>query len=82
LGWTDDWDESLADIGETLRSGLIPAFVDIMDRYLNLLVPYCQVFCQKKQENLRMLRMQAYLFVIPARFWPESREALDGVDSG
>jgi len=46
------------------------------------IVPYCQVFCQKKQENLRMLRLQAYLFVIPAWFWPESRDALDGVDSG
>jgi len=36
-GWRDEWDESLADIGENLRPGLILAFVDIMDRYLNLL---------------------------------------------
>jgi hypothetical protein len=45
-------------------------------------MPYCQVFCQKKQENLRIIRLQAYLSVIPAWFWPESRDALDGVDSG
>jgi hypothetical protein len=40
-----------------------------------LALPYRQVFCQKKQQNLRMLRVQAYLSVIPARFWPESRSA-------
>lgn len=33
---------------------------------------HCQVFCQKKQENLPMLRVQAYLSVIPACPWPES----------
>jgi hypothetical protein len=39
-------------------------------------------FLSEKQENLRMLRVQAYLSVIRAWFWPESRDALEGVDSG
>jgi len=45
----------------------------------HILVPYSKVFCQKKQENLCMLRVQAFLPVIPAWFWPESRDAPDWI---
>jgi hypothetical protein len=40
------------------------------------------MICPKIQENLRMLCVQACLSIIPAWFWPESIDALDGVDSG
>jgi len=42
-------------------------------------VAYSQVFCPKKQENLRMPCVQAYLSVIPACFWAESRDAPDWI---
>jgi hypothetical protein len=32
------------------------------------------VFCHKKQENLSILHLRIYPSVIPARFWPESRD--------
>jgi len=37
------------------------------------------VFCHEKQENSAILHLQAYLSVIPARFWPESRKAADWI---
>jgi hypothetical protein len=43
------------------------------------LVPYCQVFCHEKQENMAILHLHAYPSVIPARFWPESRNTPDWI---
>jgi hypothetical protein len=34
---------------------------------------YSVVFCHEKQENLAILHLCVYPSVIPARFWPESR---------
>jgi hypothetical protein len=39
-------------------------------------VPYSQVFCHEKQENFGILYLKVEPSVIPARFWPESRDAL------
>jgi hypothetical protein len=47
-----------------------------MLKRLNL-APYCLVFCQKKQENVAILRLSIYFSVIPARFWPESSRPAD-----
>jgi len=42
-------------------------------------VSYRQVFCLEKQENLSILQLHACHFVIPARFWPESRTGPDWI---
>jgi len=44
-----------------------------------LLVPYHQVFCHEKQENMAILQMNPCPSVIPARFWPESRNTPDWI---
>jgi len=43
------------------------------------LVPYSQVFCHEKQEDFGILHLQVYTSVIPARFWPESRDSLEWI---
>jgi len=42
-------------------------------------VPYSQVFCHEKQEDFGILHLQVYTSVIPARFWPESRDSLEWI---
>jgi hypothetical protein len=37
------------------------------------------VFCHEKQENMAILQLHAYHSVIPARFWPESRNTPDWI---
>jgi hypothetical protein len=46
---------------------------------LNRLVPYSPVFCREKQVNLGIIHVQIHASVIPARFWPESRDALEWI---
>jgi len=38
--------------------------------------PYSLVFCHEKQEDFGTVDLQVYSSVIPARFWPESRDVL------
>jgi hypothetical protein len=35
------------------------------------IVPYCQVFCDEKQENMAILQLHAFASVIPAKGMPE-----------
>jgi len=48
-------------------------------RIADFLVPYCQVFCHEKQENMAILQLKPCPSVIPARFWPESRNTPDWI---
>jgi hypothetical protein len=45
----------------------------------NALVPYRRFFCHEKQENMAILPPHDYHSVIPARFWPESRNTGDWI---
>jgi hypothetical protein len=56
-----------------------PSRLGVFARDICSLVPYSQGFCHEKQENFVILYLQVEPSVIPARFWPESRDALDWI---
>jgi hypothetical protein len=53
--------------------------LDLWLRAQPALAPYSKGFCHEKQENMTLLQMHVCPSVIPARFWPESRDALDWI---